>query len=767
MFACALAVTSCQDYDLGLTVEEIAYKKNFEKAFGKIDPNQDFNLATRATVTVSTVTKSNVKIYTRKSDKYTIVGDYQNVCGEKELGIDVVEGTKDLLVVCGNQSAITTVGGTVSFDASTRTIVDGIGNGSESSLVTITKITTPVTIGGTTYNQYKYFDESNYTKFTELLPENDCTNYNKVTHDFSFVSTGSFVIYPFYFYTDATDEVGIYFRDGNTITKVPVFCYKNVGRGTYNVYYANNASDKENQPGYTETDDYRNANYHSFIPAIWKNQYEMERVASWTIENDFNWVDFSAYGEYLFTSSYPTDIVRAQGIKIDIPVGTVFGMYLINGDHTFYSESSLNSAEKGSGTYTKNGVSHPYSNYDCYASTFKMGDQMYLGFEDWAYTTGNSDSDLNDIMIAFDGAAPHVVDEDPATASWVLACEDLGSTFDTDYNDVVFSVEHVSGRLTATVTPLAAGGTLASHIYYEEEDLGEIHQLLGASEATTGNYTPINVGESRGTAGIQKTIMVSEDFTMSSSEVGTITVSGNMGNFKVVTYYDVNNPGVNSVIAAPQVGKVPEMICLPLTYEIENDPEEGKKTTYTWAWSKELKTIYNTQNGAYGTGSYPEFGEWVNDYTKNTDWYKHPETSLTVSEKKVVENIGSGGGGSNNPLGPTGNQTTSGITIEPTLSSQDAIYGYHYVITVADGTFDTTKGGTIKVTYSSQPRENSYIATNTGALVSSNNVSVNNGTFSVIFTAEQLLRIKDGFWVGNYDSNQSAISSIVYTASNE
>ena len=136
------------------------------------------------------------------------------------------------------------------------------------------------------------------------------------------------------------------------------------------------------------------------------------------------------------------------------------------------------------------------------ASTFYVGDQMFLGFEDWPNTTdvwGGSDFDLNDVVFAFDGCQPTIINEEPD--KWLLACEDLGGSFDIDYNDVVFSVEHISGQNKAKLTPLAAGGTLASYIYFQDplsttgnrnKLFGEIHQLFGAEPVKSGEFEIVN-----------------------------------------------------------------------------------------------------------------------------------------------------------------------------------------------------------------------------------------------------------------------------------
>lgn len=124
--AVAALFSGCQDEDFGYEAQDIKYQKEFKAAFGDIDPNQDFNLATRASVTVSTTSPSRIKIYAKHGDRYKLVGDYAEVSGTQTLGIDVVEGTTELRVSNGSFAQETTVGGSVSFSGGnmTRGIVE-------------------------------------------------------------------------------------------------------------------------------------------------------------------------------------------------------------------------------------------------------------------------------------------------------------------------------------------------------------------------------------------------------------------------------------------------------------------------------------------------------------------------------------------------------------------------------------------------------------------------------------------------------------------
>ncbi|MBQ0022524.1 MAG: DUF4842 domain-containing protein [Prevotellaceae bacterium] len=51
--ALATGVSSCSDYDNGLTEKDIQYAQNFRETFGEIDPNQDWSMAASVTANVS------------------------------------------------------------------------------------------------------------------------------------------------------------------------------------------------------------------------------------------------------------------------------------------------------------------------------------------------------------------------------------------------------------------------------------------------------------------------------------------------------------------------------------------------------------------------------------------------------------------------------------------------------------------------------------------------------------------------------------------
>lgn len=812
--ACAGALTlaGCSDYDNGYNENAIKFNEAFKETFGDIDPDQDWNLAERATVTVNTQTTSNIKIYAQNGDQFAIVGNYEGVSGTQMLGIDVVEGTRALIVSDGHTAQTCSPGDVVVFNAmDTRTTYPGNG------FVKVSKLTGPVDdLGdGKIHPQYVYKSEADYQELagkSGYVPEGQ-HNLNKVTADFSYVSNGPFIIYPYHWETSSYNTIGVYYYNAQG-NRVDVDIYKikesNSGQeselmyenvvyvddyvvGTYNGNPRRNPT-QEGQPwsdGYVWPDDWsvsngvtkNNFHYNTWstegaatgietpyieywfgsgsmtagtlsreisglepgeryrvevLTRMWnensstdyptgidfivnnakvaldknetnypktKTTYDshaivygkssLEGVADangkltvgFNVNNGTNatWLAFKdlkvikmkpdPYWESTDGRNSFGHVTKGLGLKVDIPEGTKFGMYLKKADtkgqeskdYQFFSESALNDYRVvGNGVKVDEdgNMTQVEGKNPCYASTFSIGDRMFFGFEDWpndgwAHGSPSSDFDYNDMVFAVEGIVPTIINEDPETFTWMLACEDLGGTFDRDYNDVVFKVEHVSGQTVAKVTPLAAGGTLASYIFFvngsNEQCLGEIHQLFGFEPAVSGEHEAHNVGASRGKEGQTVNITVPEDWSMAYCSTNEYSLEQgvndegyqNMGGFEIRTLERGTDPIDNapqnwqdikelssgaSRIPAPDRGAAPYIICFPYSYTELNTPSYGWKTETFWAWTQEFITI---------DGCYPDFPKWVSNHETNGEWYKNKNNNgATVSELKIVTTSG-------------------------------------------------------------------------------------------------------------------------------
>ena len=665
--ATLLTLTACSDYDNGYTEQQLNFIRDFKNIYGDIDPTQDWNLAERASVTVTTTSPSNIKIYARYDSRYTLVANYTNVSGTQTLGFDIIEGTNDVLVSDGQMAYKAKVGESVEFGKGTRH-VNIIEEGKREDGITVSLIPEggiTLDVDGTTTNfpQYKDIKIEDYSAFLSELPEigwkseRTETNLDKVENNFRYTSQGSFVIYPYYFVTSSKNEIGLY-------------------------YY---------KKKYTKDDN--KADCLEYIPIYTMMDNELQ----YSDDGGQTWIDVNGPTEALYKGNKS---FRGQGILVNIPEGKVFGMYLkqylrkdtdgeeidvekIDYENDFYkdtdtpsdgtatsyilySESYLNDdrTDKGQGNGIKkmeNGkvVDDPDIN-PCYAATFessseRLKGQMFLAFEDWRNRWNDSDFDFNDVVFAFDGATPIIIPEDEVQ-SWIISAEDLGNTYDIDYNDVVLEVQYISGQTQANIIPLAAGGTLPVHIYFGDattESIGEIHQLLGGTQKSTGLYTPINVSgptpktkyksaTRQNTAQTTYTddgilITVPENFSLASSLVGKdyhTTTAPNMGGFRIeVTYTDGTNSQKQTIQNTTTEGtdNVPYVICTPKTYK------DDQKQERHYRWPQESRPMFPTGTFTDADAAYnnapdgQKFIDWVKDKRKATEWYKYPNRKATCA----------------------------------------------------------------------------------------------------------------------------------------
>lgn len=799
----SLAVAGCSDYDNGYSEQAIKFAQDFRKTFGDIDPEQDWNLAERQFVTVSTQTESEVKIYAKVDDAYAIVGDYEGIKGTRTLGYDVVEGTTEIIVSDGKEGIKTTANGVVVFGQGTRgTAWEGTTEG-----VKVTKLTGTTEINGVTYPGSKSPTDAEIKNVLTKVPEYQYNISNGgIYSDFHYTSTGSFIIYPYYWNTSSINTVGIYYTDKNGEYH-EVDIYTADGEVEYEETYSQTTNKRPNDWGIklngssnwetvpngnfqmndwsTETDasglrtpfiQYwkyagnplgtaqieKTINARTFVPGqhylvmiearlmnesgninetgsvtfyandanivmtsdafnshatynghseIYSDMDGTKRMwvrctpdsngkikVGFNLQNiQSNWFAFNnlkVFNAEHFDADYLTgkkdnfysSVDRGQGIRVDIPEGVTFGMYVKKTDTKYGTKAWTLYSEKQKNKDAKYDFEE---NKFCYASTFYMGDQMFIGLEDWP----NGDCDLNDFVLAFDGCKPIIINEDPTTSTWLVACEDLGGSFDIDYNDVVFSVEHISGKTKAKLTPLAAGGTLASYIYFQDpfdsnrdKCFGEIHQLFGATKVNSGEYEIINANSRYEKTASPIEFDVDKNWTMAYYTTGDgsgskYTRNGkdvNMGGFEIRTLtsgsdapftLDINSSafsGASKIQASvrDEGENVPYILCIPYPYTRYNYPEAGKKTDYVWAWPVEYMTICDEN----GDGPYPDFRGWVQNHKNNTDWYKNKSNSyssatvedlaLSTSDMSEEEINGSNNNQKQaSPLGNKGNMT--------------------------------------------------------------------------------------------------------------
>lgn len=624
LFAVLALLASCSEYDLGYTPEQIGYNITFRKDFGDYDMANDFNLAQRGQVTVTPTACPEVSIYSKSATGWQLVAKYDDVTGTRELGFDIPKGTKEILVSNGCQTQKTIVGGSVSF-FSTRA---GKYDKDDSSI--------KIELNEGQRYTYYYYDAAEALSFNTILPEGK-PNKDKAIDDFTLVSTGEFIIYPTYWNAALESCIGIYFFDEN-------------GNIVKNVLFGNHAYNECVQM-LTDNGDWETLDKSD------------KQISSPGIHPTAN----------MLAGSRASHSFRSKGIIVNLPVGTKFGFYTPVGGNYYnryaprncfstqegypkvgdkfgvwwhdgepstyesgwmdaHSESNLNPPD----VWTEVWTAETYMNNTRHAVMFGLyfdsrGD-MVVGAEDmYAYDAGwkdYSDYDLNDRVFKIYGSQPEVLNN--KSQSWILPFEDLGGSFDWDFNDVILKMDYVSGQKTAKITPIAAGGTLHSEVFFNDtddeskvQDLGEIHVLLGADPVGEDElYASINASH-RGTPGTIKTVNITDpaNFSIANAQTDANSSANGTSTKSMVGAYVVTKGGHGmSTIAYNGMGKAPAMLVLPTTYQIDD-------TYYEWAWPVENKDI----RAAYGEPGH-SFDEWVADHTKAQDWYMYP-TGGTVEER--------------------------------------------------------------------------------------------------------------------------------------
>ena len=197
---------------------------------------------------------------------------------------------------------------------------------------------------------------------------------------------------------------------------------------------------------------------------------------------------------------------------------------------------------------------------------------FFVGFD---YNAQKSDGSTNDNVAADGYYNDWIVKITPGlyTKGDRVMCEDLGTTADYDFNDIVFDVVNdwngypgTNNQGATIIIVRAAGGTLAATIAEKE-----IHNLFGVETSSM-----INTG-------------------VKSAPVAIFRIP-QVANAKDVKVMVGNDTGTWELKTA--TGAAPQKICVPSTTK----------------WSKEYKNIVK---------SYPDFEKYVQNAADNGQWYNN------------------------------------------------------------------------------------------------------------------------------------------------
>lgn len=632
--AAGMLATSCQDFSpWDGDIVQYEYRKDFQKAFGNIDPNHTWNTAAQRTMEfqINVPGTFNLRIFTtnpKTSETGSeLLANYTNNGQGYESG-------DSYTISFDCPSGLRKVWADIQYVGSQRHIIqqvemdmEGYGKAVFGEKKTQTRATIVPRDGVIQKTGKKEIftlqaytgsnDAAAHNKgFIDVIPENQHNVSKEDVHtDFVYVSSGEpYHLYPIYIYTGATVTVGVQYRqdaesDWNAEEITMLTTTPTDGDRVTRLFSA----EASGRTAIAASELYPTAPV-DFFENI---KYDGTNTATATYyDGGYDRTSSGARYATLYKQDNSNELVPnfigtlCDEIELNIPEGYEF---------RFWVEQNLSDGR----SFKRYSDKESNSDKQIYFGTFNNGhrhkDQpvLYLGLEDWA----NNAHDINDIVFAFVGEIPTIIDEGGPhylDAEYVIAYEDMGAN-DFDFNDIVIGVQHVSGETKANVNILACGGTLPVYLGFNDHgdtknqvctngeeiplfDGKELHCALSGNTSGDAYKIPLNVRGDK-----QRVVNRSElDYTPDTCKF-TVTEHFSIVDkakfFKLKVKHDPDGEIV-SEITTPDTGK-----------GIKTTPQAFVVSYTAWEWPTE---------GTLITDVYDDFKKWVDDH-KIVDgyaWYK-------------------------------------------------------------------------------------------------------------------------------------------------
>ncbi len=560
-------LASCSLEEQEIPAEEL-YTREFYKTFGLNASNEGMNVVEEKSVTMNCSKPTHVKIYELQDGEYRLAAEYEDVTN-KTITFDGIKGDNTaFLVNCDGAMYFAKNGATLNYNpVSSRTVKYG-------------PLRTSVVPEGVT----SIVINSNYTEITGSNNDNVIKQLSENNEKSNITNN----------VLSLTDQVLIQVDKGNSMTFYPVY-WNSKKQHTVGVYYYDSYSVRH------EIDVYKDKEGDEL-------QYKLNDNWTTTLSNSENSINYGDQGSISVLSPFNCN---AKGYTMTASGDIAAGIYVrmtVNGEEkTYYSDKSLNE-----------------NDLCCFAYkviTEGSKEYSYYAFDDPNENGGEGDRDFNDFVMY---VGQKLTPASENLNGWTVACEDLGGTFDFDFNDVVFQVYYVKGHDYITIVPLAAGGTLPVKLqiaidnkWYDISD-GDWHNHFGSKKGIYNSTQMINTcyGGSDYERSIYPIMVTNNAWSEGTSgfSMTTYTTSqNNAGNFRLMVKHDdqdwesVNQPGKD---------EKPQILVLPLS----------------WRWPKELVRI-NT--------IYSSFGEWGDKYSQGNEnnWVNNIQNKDELTEQDFYKHV--------------------------------------------------------------------------------------------------------------------------------
>ena len=549
-----LMMASCSDDVMEAPVQEDVRKefaKNFIERFGPISRTQDWTAAKLMKISINqeNVVNAKVEVFAKVYGAYRLAGVYENVNTGDELTFTTYKGVEDFMLN-----------------------IDGVAiQHDEAYNVAESRAFVAVDADKT------------FTKTTEPL-EWGLTNFNNNLHRPT--NGGGNNINQGYFSSDL-----MFVHDANNpSTYYPIFWD---GREEYKEHILYLCYNNQDGP--------------QRIPVY--NTLNAGTDSQFSGDNGKTYTSFENPKSYEEKSQNGKKMVKVHGFTPNLPHGALY---------TFELEVPALGKTWSTSTTAADNDGKVQVGYQRVNTPLNGKEVGMLNFEEEAYEAQKNSSnsnktescaDFNDFDMLV--VNPNVVSMQPQ--KWLIAVEDLGTTDDYDFNDIVIEVTQISknkGKSDVNITMLAAGGTLEAKLMRDGSQVGpEVHQWFeGVAE---GTYPMINTAADMTSLKRGSTVKFNnvENFTMAAF---TEVTPAEMGGFYVI----VNGHKENTVpvkIESPERGDVPQIICVP---ELWMWPTE--RTEMDLAYNKFSQYVQKGGTDELFDGCGYPTGSWVSyiDWTK-------------------------------------------------------------------------------------------------------------------------------------------------------
>ena len=621
--AAAVLLISCNHQVMPESVKtknEIEYEMSWEDVFGKVNPEKTWSGSAVASINVKNAGDAQISIYSLGESKRVLLAR-ETVSSDATITFDMPLGLDYGISVCKENAEGTTymsvnnsqlAAGTATVDfavASTKADFPAITEQNKAAL------TMPTAVSQATGERAKIWGYTNFPSWiwfdiNEAIPENkSAVEMGQITN-FDLQSNGIFYIAAIYGATGTSSaEIGYYYYTGEAkpenITYVPLI---DALRADY--YYDEITISKEEAlPKVLWADKswkWTPANfcYYDTVGGMNSSGFKTR-----TGDNQFSTLSIhETYGN-IDPSKSGISLIKGLTFQVNAPKGSMVGFYCKTASTRNHTTAGLNTSKRSRAAIKvydgfrfiglEDGTATSKNEPDCNDIAFVMvpgNDGVLPGLflpyikdndSDKYYNGDGTLTEEPKYDVATDG--PDQIHEDLAAQKniWTMAFEDMATKGDFDFNDLVLTIVPDKKTANADIYICATGGTISSYLYYGEEQIGEIHSLLGSIEG--GKNVIANTH--------------SQKYQM--KKIRTINLNKNTKIEDVARKFKLIVG--NDVVTLPEKGEVPKAILVP----------------GFWAWPKESTRIDK---------AYTRFADWAYDgkNSNHAGWYKHPEEGKTV-----------------------------------------------------------------------------------------------------------------------------------------